>query len=192
MQREKPDPSMSWPVVVATGHTYRLHWGEGIDFMEMKFDVSPLWTEDDMNVKLMTNFTDVRMSINMTDRAGEQIANETFLKPDNELISGDNVIYNQTEVREFWWVVNGKDYENRSTLRMEGFRCIINCDLEAIDEEVEIADGPLPWSEADSWESGAVPVEGEDVEIPPGAWIELDLEDTPRLKSLTINGRLTF
>jgi len=79
MQRESKDPSMSWPIVVATGKRYRFHWGEGIDFENMSFDISPLWDENDDSVHLMTNFTDVRMAINITDRGGNLIANETYL-----------------------------------------------------------------------------------------------------------------
>lgn len=191
IQREGPDPSMGWPIVLATGKRYRVHWGEGIDFETMSFDVSPLWKEEEM-VKMMTNFTDVRMSINITDLTGIKVENETFsTKDDEDLISGDNVIYNQTEVRQFHFAINGKDYERRSTLAMEGFRCIVDCDQEEI-EEVEIMETPIPWSIRSSWPSGELPVEGEDAEIPPGAWIEFDLAETPMLKTLTINGRLTF
>lgn len=86
---------MSWPIVVATGHRYRVHWGEAIDFMKMKFDVSPLWDEADDTVHMMTNFTDVRMAINITDMQGVKIDNETYTtKDESELESGDNVIYN--------------------------------------------------------------------------------------------------
>lgn len=174
-----------------TGQRYRVHWGEGIDFEKMSLDVSPLWKETEM-IKIMTNFTDVRMSINMTDRTNTLILNETFTtKTEEELISGDNVIYNQTEVREFHYAINGKDYQRRSTLKMEGFRCLVDCHQEAV-EEVDIMDTPIPWSVPSSWPSGLLPVEGEEAEIPPGAWIEFDLAETPLLKSLTINGRLSF
>jgi len=37
-----------------------------------------------------------------------------------------------------------------------------------------------------------VPKEGAEVEIPPGEWIEFDIEDSPILTSITINGRLSF
>jgi len=57
---------------------------------------------------------------------------------------------------------------------------------------MEISDAAVPWSSPDSWPSGAVPVEGDEVEVPSGSWIEFDIEETPLLKSLTINGRLTF
>jgi len=74
---------------------------------------------------------------------------------------------------------------------MEGFRCVVNCEPEAV-EEGEIALEPSPWSDPDSWPSGAVPVEGEEVVITATMWIEFDLEETPILKSLDVNGRLHF
>jgi hypothetical protein len=49
----------------------------------------------------------------------------------------------------------------------------------------------LFWSDPFSWPSGSIPVEDEEVEIIPGAWIILDIE-TPFLTSLTVNGRLSF
>lgn len=58
--------------------------------------------------------------------------------------------------------------------------------------EVELASDSKPWSDPASWPSGNVPVEGDEVEIISGDWIEFDIEDSPILKSLTINGRLTF
>lgn len=47
------------------------------------------------------------------------------------------------------------------------------------------------WSDASSWPSGKVPVEGDEVEIPTGTLMILDV-DTPVLNSLLINGRLEF
>lgn len=88
-------------------------------------------------------------------------------------------------------MVNGKSYDNRSSLIMTGHRCVVNCEPEAIEEE-EISDVALLWSEADSWPSGNVPVEGDEVEIEPSMNILFDIEDSPLLKSLTINGRLSF
>jgi len=89
-------------------------------------------------------------------------------KSESDLLAGDNVIYNQTEVREFLFVINGKEQGNRSTLEMEGFRCIINCYDEELDEDVELPASPKAWSDPFSWESGEVPGEGDEVEIPPG------------------------
>jgi hypothetical protein len=34
--RKGPDPNRGWPVALVTGHRYRFHWGEGIDFEQMR------------------------------------------------------------------------------------------------------------------------------------------------------------
>jgi hypothetical protein len=47
------------------------------------------------------------------------------------------------------------------------------------------------WSDPETWDSGAVPVEGEDVSIKFIKQIKLDV-DPPALGTLTINGVLIF
>lgn len=43
----------------------------------------------------MTNFTDVRASINLTDKSGFIIPNKTYTAhKESQLVNGDNVIYN--------------------------------------------------------------------------------------------------
>ena len=106
--RPKKNPVESWPFVVGTGKRYRLHWGEGQDFEKISFELSPLWAQTDKNVDITTNFTDVRMAVNFTDNHGEFIVNRTYLRPPEKMVTGMNVIYNQTEVREIHWVINGK------------------------------------------------------------------------------------
>lgn len=59
-------------------------------------------------------------------------------------------------------------------------------------EESDLPSSSKPWSDPASWKSGAVPVEDEEVIIDSDMWIELDLAETPRLKSLEINGKLSF
>ena len=62
-------------------------------------------------------------------------------------------------------------------------------------ESADLPDSPSPWSEADSWGTGddaVLPVDGDEVEIKSNMWIELDLAETPKLKKLEINGRLSF
>ena len=66
--RERFDDGNSWPLPMVTGHRYRFHWGEGIDFTFMRFRISPeRYLPTDLNIHMMTNFTDVRASINNTD-----------------------------------------------------------------------------------------------------------------------------
>lgn len=177
---------------MVTGHKFRIHWGESLDFNNMDLYLTPLWNPQDKNLHLMTNFTQVRESINITSNInGEMAVNNSYTtKTEDQLQSGDNVLYNQTEVREFHFVLNGKN-SSWTNLNIKGYECAWNCDLPDVVEE-EMATSSIPWSDPNSWPSGAVPVADEEVEIPSGTWIEFDIEDSPHLASLTINGRLSF
>ena len=52
-------------------------------------------------------------------------------------------------------------------------------------------EGQYFWSNETVW-GGTLPQEGDDVEVPSGWNLVLDLEETPIFNSLTINGRLSF
>jgi hypothetical protein len=110
-------------------------------------------------------------------------------KASNELVNGDNSLFNAEDVREFHWAVNGKDKAERERLRIVAYECKYDCEPEPVGD-VPLGD-PVLWSEPASWSSGAVPVAGEEVEIEPGINMILDI-DTPILDRLLINGRLTF
>jgi hypothetical protein len=92
-------------------------------------------------------------------------------------------------VREFHFVINGKNKVERTDLKMTGHRCVFNCTPSVV--VVPVSNTTNLWSVPATWPSGKVPVDGEDVEIIPGANIILDT-DTAILGNLVINGRLTF
>ena len=48
------------------------------------------------------------------------------------------------------------------------------------------------WSNASSWDTGKIPLAGENVEIKSGWNMLYDIEESPILNVLQINGRLTF
>ena len=57
-----------------------------------------------------------------------------------ELETGDNIVLNDTEIREINFVVNGRD-PDRGEILMEGLRCIHGeCALEEV-EEIELEEG---------------------------------------------------
>jgi len=49
---------------------YRVHWGEGLDFTEMKLELSEPWLPTDHSIIINMNFTDVREAINFTTEYG--------------------------------------------------------------------------------------------------------------------------
>lgn len=103
---------------------------------------------------------------------------------------GDNIVLNDTETREFEFAVNGKN-PDKNKLLLEGLRCITGvCNLDEV-VEVPLMEGQYFWSDETVW-GGQLPQEGEDVEVPSGWNLILDLEETPIFNSLTINGRLSF
>jgi hypothetical protein len=68
------------------------------------------------------NFTETREVLNFTTQfgAGDLIANGTLTSiGESDWQTGDNIVYNDTETREFEFVVNGKN-TSRSEILMNG------------------------------------------------------------------------
>lgn len=80
------------------------------------------------------NFTETREAINFTS-SGKQLHNTTLWeKMTTELESGDNIVFNDTETREFEFVLNGRN-SAKSNIRMQGLRCISGfCPLDEVIE----------------------------------------------------------
>ena len=115
----------------------------------------------------------------------------TAAKTAGSLAMGDNILNNDTETRLFRLALNGKDAtKDKNKLTLKGLACVSNC-VPTV-EIIPIEDNVSYWSNSTSWPSGKVPVAGEEVEIAAGKNIVLDLVETPILKKLWINGRLTF
>ena len=45
--KTKLKPSNGWAIPFVTGHKYRVHWAEGLDFEEMRIDMSERWESTD-------------------------------------------------------------------------------------------------------------------------------------------------
>lgn len=103
--------------------------------------------------------------------------------------TGDNIIYNDTSTREIHLIINGKN-ASRKTVNLVGYRCVGSC-LAAINDTV-IENNTRRWSNASSWDTGKIPLAGENVEIKSGWNMLYDLEESPIVNVLQINGRLTF
>jgi hypothetical protein len=48
--RPKTDPADSWAVPYVTGKKYKIHWHYGLDFTQMRVDLSPKWSINDKSV----------------------------------------------------------------------------------------------------------------------------------------------
>jgi len=58
---------MNWAVPFVTGHKYRIHWGWANDFEGMQISVSDKWLPTDKNIHFVTNFTEARIGMNLTN-----------------------------------------------------------------------------------------------------------------------------
>lgn len=105
---------------------------------------------------------------------------------------GENIVYNDTDTREFTFVVNNKNETRGKNLLIEGLKCLTGvCDTGSVADVAIEADARF-WSDPNSWPSGELPKEGEDVFVEPGWNMYYDLPDSPVYNSVEVNGRLTF
>ena len=116
--KAKGNPNDGWAMPYVTGHKYRLHWESGLDFDNMLVEISEKWQPTDLDTFFVFNYTEAREAVNFTTnygrKPGVQVANGTLeTKAKADLVSGDNVVRNQTDIRTFEFVVNGKSPANR-------------------------------------------------------------------------------
>lgn len=108
---------------------------------------------------------------------------------------GQNVVYNETEIRETHFIVNGKNQSGNPYARQRihnlGWRCIGACN-EKLDENVPSENRTRYWNNSADWPNNTIPGEGDDVHIEPGWHMVFNLNDTPVYKLVRVNGNLTF
>jgi hypothetical protein len=189
-----------WPIPFVTGHKYKIHWGTGLDFEEMQLYMSENWKEDDKNLYLVHNWTDVREAIDVHMKNGDEawfkVENDTIAGSTADWANGQHVIYNETDVRETHLVLNGK---NRSSnpydethIKLTGHRCLTNC-VEDVDFDVDGENFFRYWSDTANWPDETLPAEGDDVHIEPAWKMVYDIEgESPIFQLVRVNGKLTF
>lgn len=99
--RDILDPSASWAYPFVTGHKYKAHWGEiGIDFTEMKMEMSERWKNTDKPIFMVHNFTNQRHALEVYNQ-GVLVENNTLPKEwdptgATEYQTGMNLVINGT------------------------------------------------------------------------------------------------
>lgn len=107
---------------------YLGHWGFGnLDFTSMTMQLSPRWQPTDLDVILALNFSAVRQEVDFIT-AGDIIPNMTYgnatkpRAPPPVYQTGDNVVYNQSDVKLIKLVLNGRN-ASRSNVVMNAYEC---------------------------------------------------------------------
>jgi hypothetical protein len=111
-----------------TGHKYKIHWRQGLDFETMQCDLSSRWTKYDKDLYLVLNFTDVRTAINVSYDGGplatnriqnNSLGNDLKLKSPSIWEAGNNTVFNESfskYYKQFHFVINGKAMPAKSKL----------------------------------------------------------------------------
>ena len=86
-------------------------------------------------------------------------------------------------------MINGKN-ASRKSINMVAYRCVGPC-IPAVNNQV-IEANVRYWSRPESWKTGRIPLENEDVVVEPGWNMIYDLEESPIYRYVQINGRVTF
>lgn len=168
----------------------------------MKIELSERWDTNDHPVYFVHNFTDIRAKYD-TDFNGVEMANDTIGMFPKDYISGQNILFEETEIREFHWVVSGKQpVEGKMTdnrkLKFVAHRCIGEaCNIVPIAAECDGDDNKRLWSNPKDWDQNkefdvAPAGEGEDLTITSGWNMIFDLAESPIYNKVIINGCLTF
>ena len=182
-----------WTVPFVTGHRYYIRWAHGLDFDSVNVQIIPwLWDKDDGNVEFVMPFYETRAAMNFN--ANGRKANMTYVNtPYDEMVMGMNAVYNQTDIREAHFVVNGDS--GAGDMSIQGLRCIVNCQPvlpPVIDVPVEIE--THLWSDPKTWKNldNRIPLPGEAVRVESGWNIIYDIGISPLYQSVEINGKVTF
>lgn len=92
IMKEKKKPSNAWTAAYVTGKKYRFHFGQtGLNFEDLKIEVSERWEEWDKDIEFFHNFSDVRVAINVTID-GVQIPNNSISSTPSLRQCGQNFV----------------------------------------------------------------------------------------------------
>jgi len=113
------------------------------------------------------------------------------------------VIYNQTEVREWHFIINGKPQQKKyteRTIKVAAHRCIGPCVTVSV-RKSDIEKDYRKWSDVKSWErtdkdgkktTDQPTFAGDSFTIEPHWNMLLDLGETPVFDLIEVRGRITF
>jgi len=113
--KKSGDPSNGWAVPFVTGHKYKIHFGmTGLDYEQMTVDASERWEPTDKSIYLVHNWTDIRRAIDFRvgGSSGRLVLNNSITANQSDWEFGQNIVYNETEIRETHFIINGKNETN--------------------------------------------------------------------------------
>jgi hypothetical protein len=143
-----------WGVPFVTGHKYKIHLGKlGNNFENLDIMIPQHYSEDDLPLYLIHNFTENRENLFVT-KDGDIKANETIPDDESKYVGGQNILYNWYPKNEFHMIINGKGKptpKSESYINLEAIAsCGAEC-IEALEEVTEQEDFFRYWSDGENW-----------------------------------------
>jgi len=127
--------------------------------------LSERWAESDQSIYFVHNFTDVRekydVQVNSLPKESDNTKNDTILFPKDYQL-GNNVIFPTNDVREFHYIVNGKQpvpgvVTDSRTVKFKAIRCVPTAEEPDKCNDATVPGTPCPedlryWSEPKDWD----------------------------------------
>jgi len=100
----------SWTIPFVTGHKYKIHFGAtGLDYETLTVTIGERWEVEDQSIYFFHNFTDVRVENKFTLPGGWVMPNNTIAANPADWQFGQNLVLNETAIRETHFIINGKN-----------------------------------------------------------------------------------
>lgn len=179
---------MGWSVPYISGYEYNLHWQNGVDYSVIDISNNLTWLTTDKAVTLRFNNTNPR---ELYDIIYTGIEDATSIS--NKIITASTVIpgvdkgFGDHFYKDNLLHVKIDRKLRRGNAKVQAVICRKTCPGDPGEAPPE--DTFRYWSKPENWQSGKVPVDGEDVIIEPAWRMILDVP-TAKLKSLKITGSL--
>ena len=186
-----------WAVPFVTTYHYNNHWQKGVDWKKLQLDIDRTYDINDKSYYLRFNntsprelyrgyFSGITNNSGGASHAWKYISGSPLQdlegQPGSSNAFGDfNYANNLLEIKMDRSTGRGKVWYDRVI-------CFNTCPPDEGEAE-EDEETFRRWSNASDWDSGEIPKEGEEIEIPSGWRMILDVA-TPLLKKLKISGLL--
>lgn len=97
--KPKLDPSNGWATPFVTNHKYKIHFGmTGLNFENLRIDMSERWKNTDHPIYLSHNFSDVRAAIDVIVDSNNKTENNTIAATKGGWVTGQNLVLNITDL----------------------------------------------------------------------------------------------
>ena len=178
----------SFAIPFVTGNSYNIHWGDGMEFNQINIVPSYVWKTNDKPIILRFNYTTKRETFNVELYRihKKKYMFEGFSKNlslDENLKLGS---WHHNNISKYFFL--GIAGNINGSLIIDRITCKNRCPKNPWEKEKE--KDLKKWSDPNIWDNKKLPKEGDNVLIKSQWRMLLDIDETPILNTLIIDGDL--